>query len=1153
MFGFSNSDDSSESTGTTESAKGTPTANFADEFDDEMLREVEAGKLDEPEQPVSEYLPDGHQYRVRVTEREFTGGKQITSQTVNNGPIAGKYAREVWESARFNPEKEFWFGYDETGHGGFDAAPIRHEAMRKHVWISGTTGSGKTTFLQNKAVHHAYAGHGFCHVDPKADGDTIDLLRSLPGHRLEDVVFLEPGSAAFDRNIGINMLDMPPLDDDMEREKEIESRLQNLTAIFHNDEYWGPTMAAVTESMGRAMLKHNAEVAADPTADSSEKYSIIDMFFILLNQERREEFAADVSDPYVSEFLESIAEMDDEKLWPLLKRIKRWVENGVVRKIIAERDSSINWDRIVDEGKILLVRIPVDNEDVHQMITLTVLRNLWSAKKRQVRDPDREKEPYFLHLDEFEKVANDNLAMEDMLVRARSFWLSVTIGTQYPGQIGESHPKTLRAMDNNCNTILSMRTPGREDANILMSNYDGYDNGDLQSLDAFRVWTKVLLEGGKEGDPVNVKTFPPYPPLWEERQAQQAIEHSLELYGTPTLSEQQIRNELKFGHIGDLVNPAAAMDGEAPEDMATDAEMVLDMVPEDVFLEAIFSAQVQHADTETAVPKSFVEEELEKRVGDVGFSSEISNAFEANNMVKREGKRDGELAVSLTDHGLNTVLSHDTGSSASGGGDDHRRILNESYQVFTRLGALTSLPTQEGDELPDGVADLPHQPLEEAETFEEAEAIRNEMIDEYPCLWALSNGRDISIEAETSTIKKPQQTLTNLRKAIEAERTCIFTCKDATSDDTESHGITYWPERGEKVIYDTDGQTVDYSTITCVSETFDTGERVFYNMTNKLRFDSGNRIAVAPDHDDHQSLVWREQGNVIAVVSKRSGSDDKTITQFSDPELAVDPPAGTTLHREKVNDKWVVKTGEGDDAEVEDVYDDLDALQEDYIDLYEPFIPDVEFPRPVEDDDFAFMVFPDDDNDDHNEPVIVDHGRTTKLSAYATKGEPKEEDPRSAAGDQSSEPDESDTTNASDPTDTQQRSADPTPEEESSPDPAVSSTETPPPEATINPHELTDELDSIDIGILNTWASGTALPRGEGFEKFVDAVGRVNPKAADYLDRPEDIPTVMGVGTAGSESCSQRSGERGDGTGTEKSSSEEEADTPGVEDDGWLA
>jgi type I site-specific restriction endonuclease len=136
-------------------------------------------------------------------------------------------------------------------------------------------------------------------------------------------------------------------------------------------------------------------------------------------------------------------------------------------------------------------------------------------------------------------------------------------------------------------------------------------------------------------------------------------------------------------------------------------------------------------------------------------------------------------------------------------------VLRQSYKTFTKLGAITELPTQEGDELPDGIADLPRDPMAEAETVKEANKIRNEMIDDHPKLWSLSNGRDIAIEAETSTIKKPMQTLTNLRKAIEAGKTCVFACKDAHSDDVDGHDLKYWPRRGEKIIYKSEGGRID--------------------------------------------------------------------------------------------------------------------------------------------------------------------------------------------------------------------------------------------------------------------------------------------------------------------------------------------------------
>lgn len=1109
-------------------------------------------QIDDP--GSDEALSPGDSYHINVEGTKTTSGLEILADTDTNGKVAGHTIRRMFEKKGYDPTRPIFLGYDDTARDGFREIGFPFDSFKRHLWVSGTTGAGKTTVLHNKAVQHAFGNHGFCNIDPKADGDTIELLQKIPRVRLDDVIFIEPGSSEFDRTIGINILDVPAIEDRDEREKEIENRLENLTAIFDNDDYWGPTMASITESMGRAMLRYNARVSLDPDRDSAEKYSVIDMYFILLDQERREEFAHIVDDPYLKDFLMQIADMKDEEVRPLLKRIKRWVENPIVRRIVAQRESTIDWDAIVDEGKILLVRIPVDSKDVHQMITLTILRNIWSAKKRQVRDDDRPTTPYFVQVDEFEKVANDNLNMDGMLARARSFWLSVALGTQYPNQIKTDHEDILRAMENNCNTLLAMQTPGSKDSRLLMQRFADYDHSDLINTDRHRMWTKIPLDDGRESEPLNVKTFAPYPPLRNEESARGAIYGSLQRYGTKPIKESEIQQELKVGNVGELTNPSSAgFDDELPS--SKDSGLSLAMVPDEKFLEAVFAAQIQYEGVDEPVPQTNVEDALTVRVGDVGFDSEISNRFEKNNqIIVIDARVDGEVAVRLTEDGLNTVLSHDTGSSASGGGPDHRWVLRQSYKTFTKLGAITSLPTQEGDELPDGVADLPRDPMAEADTVAEATEIRNKMIDDHPALWELSNGRDIAIEAETSTIKKPMQTLTNLRKAIEADKTCVFACKDAHSDDVDGHDLKYWPTRGEKIIYESGGGRIDYGTINCVPTTDENGNRAFYNKTSSLKIDNAH-VVVAERPAEHNELLWREDGEAVIAISK--GGDREELARFENTTLVDDPPVATTLHREKRQDQWIVKTGRGDGAEVVGTFDSLDALHEEYMDLYAPFIPDNEFPRPVEDDDFTFMAFPDADNDDHNEPVIVEHGRATKLSEYASDDVAIDEaGPLSVAGDDTENTDPTSTSQASEPDketaddrSDQQGSSDPTSGPESSPDPTVSSTQTPPSTATINPHELTGQhSDRFGIETLQTWASGTTLPNGEQFQQFVDAVESVNPEAATYIEAPEDIPAVMGVGTAGSSQASNRSSDEGDTT-----EAEDEMDESEPEDDGWLA
>ncbi|WP_157534011.1 type IV secretory system conjugative DNA transfer family protein [Halobacterium hubeiense] len=912
----------------------------------------------------------GDQYAVTIEDVERAGQYEVVANTRGEGPVAGKKARRMFERAAKEPERPLWIGYDDTARNGFREAPVRFPALRRHLWVSGTTGAGKTTQLQNKAVQHAYAGHGFCNIDPKASGDTIELLQQLPEHRLDDVILLEPGSPEFEKTIGINMLDVPAIEDETRREKEIESRLENLVAIFDNDEYWGVNMQAVTESMGRAMLRRNAEISLDPDGDPSAKYSVIDMYFVLLNAERRANFAMEVDDPYLREFLMEIAEMDDDDLRPLTKRIKAWVENAIVRKIIARRESTIDWDEIVDDDLILLVRIPVDSEDIHQMISLSVLRNLWSAKKRQDRNPERETKPYFLQVDEFEKVANDNLAIEDMLVRARSMWLSVTLGTQYPGQIEQDHEGVMRAMENNCNTLLAMRTPGGDDAGILMRRFDGYSASDLMDTNYYRTWTKIPLEGGRESEPVNLKNFAPYPPLRSEEDVRDVIRDSLDQWGADPLSDAEIQRELKYGDYNEAVDPTAAPAADMnPDAAALDGDGVdVDDLPEDTILEGVYAAQVQHEDEETLVEASLATEEVEKRLGDTGYQSQLSNVYEELATVKR-GRRSGEVVVGLTPEGRTRVFSADTGSSASGGGDDHRYILQESFRAFTRLGALTHLPTQEGEELPDGVADLPIDPLADAETVEDVHELEAELEREYPELYELAGARDIAIEAETSTIKKPMQTLTNLRKAIEGDRLCVFTCKDATAS---GHEITYWPRRGEQIIFDVEGGEIDYGTINCVNPEGPKGGREFYNKTSKYRLGE-EQFAVQPATEERTELDWLEQdGEVIARVS-----NGYEAARFDSLDAVTNPsPSDVNAYRAKTDEgEWFVQEG----SERHGPYPSLSELREDWDDLYAPFIPEHEFPREPTPEDFVFVVFPDDDNDEYSEPMLYEQGELRPL------------------------------------------------------------------------------------------------------------------------------------------------------------------------------
>jgi len=393
------------------------------------------------------------------------------------------------------------------------------------------------------------------------------------------------------------------------------------------------------------------------------------------------------------------------------------------------------------------------------------------------------------------------------------------------------------------------------------------------------------------------------------------------------------------------------------------------------------------------VPIEKAKEQIALRSGDLGYQSLNSNIFEKIDEIEM-GESSGDVTVNIGEAGRRKVFSADTGSSASGGGDYHRLILQKSYRAFTKLGAITTLPAQEGESLPDGVADLPIDPLEDADSVEEANDLKEQLKEDYGRLYELSGGRDIAIEAETTTITKPMQTLSNLRKALEADKKCVFTCKDATFDDKDSRGFGYWPGRGEQIIYDyvhdtgTSSGTINYDTVLCAREQDRYGNCVFYNKSSKYRLDQDDSVfAVRPKADSSNELTWKETGDKTEVVVETD--DGNKLARFATPKKVADPsPTNVYAYRERnENGNWVVREGvetssgnwHKHDEALHGPYETVDDLNNEWQDIKNPFIPENEFPEMPTEEDFMFVVFPDSQNDDYDEPQIYEHGETRPL------------------------------------------------------------------------------------------------------------------------------------------------------------------------------
>jgi len=685
-----------------------------------------------PDSPPVPQSRLGETYDIDEQKTNSVGGKQAITETVQEGTVAGPFVREMFEAGVDTPSAPLWVGYDKDPQRGFREVPLRFDSLFRHIWITGTTGYGKTTELLNMMVQWAYAGHGFTYFDPKGR-DSRELLRKLPENRLEDVVWIEPGSTIHEKTIGMNFLEVPECETTEELENEIENRVENLKAVFDTSDYWGINMEAITESMARAMMK------------SEKPFSIIDMYFTLLNAERREDFALDVEDPYIREFCLEIAKMEEETVRPLLKRIKSWVENSVIRRIIAHRESTIDFRDIIEDDRIVIVRTPVENTDIKKMVTLGVMRNLWSAVQHRSYERDTDPDPYFVVCDEFDDIASDNLDIESMLARARSMRLSVTLASQYPSQFDED---TLKAMQNNCDNLLAFSVNDVDDAQLLMKRFQGYTAEDLISTDQYKAWTKLPLDGGRYSEPVLINSFPPYPPLRSTETVDDIIEQSLERYGTEPLTDAEILQNLLYSDANEAANPTKILDETMAEALRT------------VQIREGVRAANGWVDV-TAVDEELVAR-LEKTELEIDYADEdLPDVRDASRLIEVD-LQNGEIVVCLTDKGEEFVQPK-TGTVGSAGGTSHDAVLLDAEVSLTERGFSVEILEQDGSEQPDAVATHPDHDVV------------------------------FNIEAETTTPDRPAKVLQNLKRAHEEDRIPIFVVRPGDPE-------TEWASRVENIL-----------------------------------------------------------------------------------------------------------------------------------------------------------------------------------------------------------------------------------------------------------------------------------------------------------------------------------------------------------------
>lgn len=403
--------------------------------------------------------------------------------------------------------QELFLGARITG----DLIMLAPEERRRHLYILGQTGTGKSTLLLNLIAQDLAAGQGLAVLDPHGDLAEAVLLH-VPRNRTNDLVYLNPADS--ERPIGFNPLSRVP--DDL---KPIVA--DGLVSAFRHvwPESWGPRLDYILTNAVRALLD-----VPGGTLLMLPRLLIDDPFRVQLVEHY-------VGDPYVRGFwLGEYAGYGDhfrsEAISPIQNKIGKALIEPRLRNMLAQPTSTITLRRLIDEGAIIICNLAKGRlgESTSHLLGALLTTTIAQAALSRADVPPAQRRTFHLYADEFQSFATDSFAL--ILSEARKYRLTLTVAHQFLDQL----PDQLRAaVFGNVGSMLACRT-GASDAPIIVEQIGLGAADALLDLPNHTAWARLLIDG-VPSSPLRLDLYQALPP--RRLDAERLIDISRNRFGRP--------------------------------------------------------------------------------------------------------------------------------------------------------------------------------------------------------------------------------------------------------------------------------------------------------------------------------------------------------------------------------------------------------------------------------------------------------------------------------------------------------------------------------------------------------------------------------------------------------------------------------------------
>ncbi len=355
---------------------------------------------------------------------------------------------------------------------------VPYDDRRRHVYIIGKTGVGKSQLLLDMSLQDIKDGHGVCVIDPH--GDLIDeLIKHIPPQRAEDVIYFDPSD--YERPMGMNI---------MEASGEQEQHLMTTSIINLMYKLYDPQRTGIIgprfeHSVRNAMLTVSAE----------EGSTFVEVVRALTDSKYVQELLPKVKDPVIRRYwTDQIAQTSDfhksEVLDYIVSKFGRFVTNKAMRNIIGQSKSAFDFRTVMDEGKIVLINLSKGKlgEENSNFLGLVIVPKILIAAMSRQTTPEEERRDFYLYVDEFQNFATPDFAT--ILSEARKYHLNLTVANQFIGQVEE---EVKNAVFGNVGTLISFRL-GVTDASYIQREFQPlFAEADLINVERFHAYMKTVV------------------------------------------------------------------------------------------------------------------------------------------------------------------------------------------------------------------------------------------------------------------------------------------------------------------------------------------------------------------------------------------------------------------------------------------------------------------------------------------------------------------------------------------------------------------------------------------------------------------------------------------------------------------------------------